>query len=133
VLASRSCNARTDPQRAVSIETFAEKIRNTHAQSDGRKNKTQISVCSCGSLNMLRETCFPPQGPAKKGKKACLWWGRALPSKYGSVFTHSCRRLKLLNYLLSLANQIEARACVFPFFFSFSFFFCLSSKSLIYQ
>lgn len=70
------------------------RIRNTHPQSDGRRHKTQILVCRCGSLSMLREICFPLQGPAKKGKKACLWWGHALPSKYGSVFPQcSCGRL----------------------------------------
>lgn len=73
---------------------------------------------------MVRKGSFPPQGPAKRGRKPAFG-GAVPPESIRLCVPSSCSRARLVRDLLSLANQIEGRHVSFPFY--------LTTESLIYQ
>lgn len=73
------------PQRGVYVK-LAELETHTHRDTAGTKNKIQVLVCGCGSLNMFRETCCPPPGVLpKKERKLAFSGGGAVPRRVNTA------------------------------------------------
>lgn len=109
------------PQRGVYVK-LAELETRTHRTTAGKKtHKIQVLVCGCGSLTTSREILLPtPWGPCQKRKESLPLVGVGpcpAESIRLSVFQQLQKGLWVLNYLLSLANQIAGGHAAFLLFF----------------